>query len=99
MQRTIGEFNKLSTAIVAVSADGPEFARQAAIQGGLSFPVLADPRLEAINLYGVRHPNEGIARPAVFIIDTRGIIRYVHVGQDAADRPDVSMLINALKWL
>jgi hypothetical protein len=48
----------------------------------LDFPVLSDPELKAIDLYGVRHAGAGFgetadtARPAVYIIDRRGTIRY-----------------------
>jgi len=34
--------------------------------------------------------------PGVFIIDTKGMVRYSHYGRDPADRPDPEALLSAL---
>ncbi len=47
---------------------------------GLQYPILSDPRLEVIDRYGVRHPGAGpsgdIARPATFVLDREGVVRW-----------------------
>lgn len=68
--------------VLAISADSEADGRNLAKQLGLDFQLLADPKLEVIDAYGVRHrnaSNEGtdIARPATFVIDRRGIVRWV----------------------
>ncbi len=69
----------------------------------ISFPVLCDPDLAVINRYGVFHVDEPhgyiAARPAVFIIDEWGIVRYCHVGEHSRDRPAIGTLLLALESL
>jgi peroxiredoxin len=40
-----------------------------------------------IKSYGVWDEEGQIARPAIFAIDRAGVVRYVYVGRDFADRP------------
>ena len=40
-----------------------------------------------IKRYGVWDEQGQIARPAIFAIDRDGVVRYVYVGRDFADRP------------
>lgn len=48
---------------------------------GLSFPILSDKELKVIDAYGLRHKGAAIngadiARPAVFIVDKAGKIKW-----------------------
>ena len=49
---------------------------------GLAFPVLSDEKLHVIDAYDVRHEQgntfeeKDIARPAVFLLDREGIVRW-----------------------
>jgi peroxiredoxin len=56
----------------------------------LTFPILSDPELKAINAYGVRHPggNDGkdIARPATFILDGHGVVRWRDLKENYRER-------------
>jgi alkyl hydroperoxide reductase subunit AhpC len=54
---------------------------------------------KVIQLYGVLHPEEGVSRPATFIIDPGGLVRFQHVGKNVADRPSPVLLLNNLRWL
>ena len=56
----------------------------------LPFPLLADPEGEVIRRYGVWDEEGKIARPAIFVLDRDGIVRYAYVGEDFADRPGKS---------
>jgi len=64
--------------------------------GGLGFPVLSDfwPHGATASAYGVLRSN-GTAERALFIIDGKGVIRWIHVG-DINKRPDLGELIHAL---
>jgi peroxiredoxin len=53
----------------------------------LPFGLLSDPDGEVIKRYGVWDEEGQIARPAIFVIDSGGVVRYAHVGEDFADRP------------
>ena len=64
--------------------------------GGLNFPVLSDfwPHGRVADLFGVLR-SDGMADRAIFIIDGKGIIRYIDV-HDINKRPDLGVLINEL---
>ncbi len=48
-------------------------------------------------MYNVLHPQEGIARPSMFIINKEGTIIWSYVGKDASDRPDMTAVIQRLQ--
>jgi peroxiredoxin len=66
---------------------------------GLWFPVLSDfyPHGAVATKYGVLRSG-GTSERALFVIDKRGIIRYIDV-HDINERPRLEQLINALKRL
>jgi peroxiredoxin len=53
----------------------------------LPFSLLSDPEGEVSRRYGVWDEEGQIARPAIFVLDRVGVVRYAYVGQDFADRP------------
>ena len=63
----------------------------------LPFPLLADTDGAVIKRYGVWHEARDMARPAIFVIDSGGRIRYRYVGQDFADRPGDDCVFAALQ--
>ena len=69
-------------------------------QQKLGFPLLSDYNKEAIKAYDVVNPDmvglKNIARRAVIVIDTEGIIRYREVQDDARNEPDYDKLKQAL---
>lgn len=79
---------------IAISADSAEPGRS------LPFLVLSDPSLHVIRRYGVLHQpddlGDGIARPAVFLLDRSRTVRYAYVGADVNDRPKLNALLLAL---
>ena len=85
---------------IAVSAETVERSREGIGREGAAFLVLCDPELSVISRYDVVHrPDEagpGIARPAVFVLDSRHVVRFAHVGADAYDRPKLEALLLAL---
>ncbi len=91
----------LGAEVVAISGTPPEEARGAAGAARLPFPVLSDPARTVIGAYGVRHDDEpegrAAARPALFLIDRAGMVRYAHVGEHARDRPAIGAVLLALE--
>ncbi|WP_031480336.1 peroxiredoxin [Maridesulfovibrio frigidus] len=65
--------------------------------GGVWFPVLSDfwPHGKVAQQYGILRP-EGVTERAIFIIDKKGIIRYIDV-HDINTRPDLGGIIRALQ--
>lgn len=97
LQQAYGEFQEQNTGILAISNEDTERGSTLAHDLGLSYPILADSERDVIVEYGVFHQNEPksrpISRPATFIIDGEGTIRYRYVGEDAADRPATGDLL------
>lgn len=69
----------------------------------LQFPLLMDPSLTVSATYGVacqmRIHTELSNRPATFIMDRAGVLRYVHRGQAFNDRPKPDDVIAELRKL
>ena len=67
---------------VAISVDSPEKNREYMLQkAGYTFTFLSDPKLEAIRRYDLVHAGQGtngadISRPAEFLVDPSGTIRW-----------------------
>lgn len=68
---------------------------------GAKYQILSDSERKVIRSYGVLNAKEhnGIAHPAVFIIDKEGHIRYMYVGKDPGDRPEDQTIIDEIKKL
>lgn len=76
--------------------DAPDESRKLSNARGYTFPILSDPGAQVIRSYGVLHPKGGengqdIARPAEFLVDATGNIRWVNLTEDirVRARPDV----------
>jgi peroxiredoxin len=78
------EFGRRGIQIVAISVDSPEDSQRLVQTQGYSFPLLSDRDAATIRAYGVLHPHAGedgqdIARPAEFLVDKTGSIRWVNL--------------------
>ena len=65
----------------------------------VKFLLVSDVKRRVIKKFGVLHPNQNMSRPAVFIIDKRGVVRYRQIGKDFTDRPPIKSLVQALSFL
>lgn len=94
-QSQLSEFDRRGIRVVAISVDSPEANNDHRRKLGLSFPLLSDEKRDVARRFGVLHPSGGsdgadIARPAEFLIDSGGIVRWVNLTQSitARARPD-----------
>ena len=67
--------------MAAITVDSPEESKKLATSEGYTFPILSDPQAETMRAYGVIHQGGGeggrdIARPAEFLLDEAGTIRW-----------------------
>ena len=69
----------------------------------LNYPLLMDPSLTISATYGVafgmRIHTEVSNRPAMFVIDKSGVIRYARLAQSFGDRPTPNQVVAELKKL
>jgi peroxiredoxin len=103
-QQHLGEFHDRGVEILAISVDSPEESQKLCQTKGYSFPFLSDAKAEVIRKYGVLHPGGGengkdIARPAEFLVDSIGVIRWVNLTDDLRVRARPQMVLDAIKRL
>lgn len=70
---------------------------------GLGFRLAADPTLAAIDAYDLRHEDSGvdhpIARPATFVIDASGVVRWRDLTENFRQRPRPEAILAAVDAL
>ena len=103
-EQHLNEFHDKGVEVVAISVDSPEESRKLCQARGYTFPFLSDPKTEVIRQYGVLHPKAGedgrdIARPAEFLVDAAGTIRWVNLTGDIRVRARPEAVLAALKLL
>jgi peroxiredoxin len=90
--------------VVAVSVDPPEESRKLCQAKGYTYPFLSDPKAETIRRYGILHAKGGeggqdIARPAEFLVDKTGTIRWVNLTDDVRVRARPEAVLKAVDSL
>jgi peroxiredoxin len=83
----LAQFESAGVRPVAISVDSPEVSRDLARKAGYSFTLLSDPDGTVIRRYNLRHEGgspEGhdIARPAEFLVDSTGTVRWTNFTED-----------------
>ena len=89
---------------VAISVDTPEVSRNLAGKAGYTFPILSDPQAETIRRYDLLHKGGGpegsdIARPAEFLVDSSGTVRWTNFAEDIRIRAKADEMLAAAKGL
>ena len=90
--------------VVGISVDPPEINRRQSEKLGYTFQLLSDPKMQVIRRYDVLHPGAGpkgadIARPAEFLLDSNGIVRWVNLTDNIAVRARPEQVVEALNQL
>ena len=83
----MGQIQAVGIRPVAISVDAPEVSRDLVRKAGYTFPVLSDPKAETIRRYDLVHAGSGvngqdIARPAEFLVDSSGTVRWVNLTEN-----------------
>jgi peroxiredoxin len=89
---------------VAISVDTSEESRNLAQQAGYTFPFLSDQNTEVIRRYDLVHAGMGenghdIARPAEFLIDASGTVRWVNLTENYWVRARPEQVLEVAKLL
>jgi peroxiredoxin len=100
----LGKFNEAGIRPVAISVDSPEVSRNLSQQQGYTFPFLSDPNTEAIRRYDLVHAGAGenghdIARPAEFLIDSSGTVRWINLTENYWIRARPEQVLEVAKLL
>jgi peroxiredoxin len=89
---------------VAISVDAPEQSRDLRNKAGYTYTFLSDPGAEVIRRYGVLHKGGGedgqdIARPAEFLVDRSGTVRWRNLTEDWRVRARPEQMLAAARQL
>jgi len=90
-QRRLSDFNARGFRLAAISVDSVETNQLYSRKMGFTYPLLSDADAGVIRRYDLLHRGAGpkgadIARPAEFLIDSQGIIRWVNLTDNIAVR-------------
>jgi peroxiredoxin len=106
LQLRASDFQAAGAKLVAVSVDSVEQNRGVVERLGLTFSLLSDPGLVAVDAFGLRHvggnpfpepPATGdIARPAIYLIEN-GAIRWRYLTDSYRVRADPDDVLTALR--
>ena len=85
---------------MAISVDAPEVSRDLREQAGLTYTFLYDSQAEVIRRYDLVHAGAGedgrdIARPAEFLLDRSGTVRWVNLTENYRVRARPEQIIEA----
>ena len=97
----LADFNARGVRLVAVSADPAETTREHCRKQGYTYTFLADPKSEVLRRYDVAHAGVGpggtdTARPAEFLIDSAGTVRWVNLTESLAVRARPDQVLKAV---
>ena len=99
-QESLGKFTARNVRIVAISVDSPSLSLNLAQKQGYTFPILADEKLEVIKKLDLFHSGgfggQDISRPAEFLVDPKGTVRWVNLTEDYKVRAKGEQLLKVL---
>jgi peroxiredoxin len=101
-QQRLPELESRGIYVVAISVDPPEINRRQRQKLGYTYTFLSDPKAEVIRRYDLLHRGAGpkgadIARPAEFLIDSTGTIRWANLTENIAVRARPEQVLRALE--
>ena len=104
IEKSLDQFKAAGIRPVAISVDSPEESRNLSQQQGYSFTFLSDPKAEVIRRYDLVHAGGGengrdIARPAEFLLDRSGTVRWVNLTENYTVRARPEQILEVSKLL
>lgn len=89
---------------VAISVDSPEESAALCKKAGYTYTFLSDPNAEVIRRYDLLHKGAGvegkaIARPAEFLLDSSGVVRWLNLTEDIRVRATPEQVLEATRLL
>ena len=86
--------------MIAISVDTPAQSQKLRESQGYTFPILSDANRDVIRRWDLVHPHGGedgsdISRPAEFLIDSSGKVRWVNLTEDFRVRARPKQVLDA----
>jgi peroxiredoxin len=104
IEKSLDKFNEVGIRPVAISVDAPDVSRDLAQSAGYTFPLLSDQNTEVIRRYDLVHAGAGekghdIARPAEFLLDSMGTVRWINLTENYWVRARPEQVLEVSKLL
>ena len=104
IERSLDQFKQAGIRPVAISVDTPSESHDLQQKAGYSFTFLSDQNTDAIRRYDLVHKGAGInggdiARPAEFLIDSTGTVRWVNLTENYWVRARPEQVLEVAKLL
>jgi peroxiredoxin len=104
IENSLRQIEEVGIRPVAISVDSSDVSRDLRQRVGYSFTFLSDPQAEVIRRYDLLHAGAGedgrdIARPAEFLIDSTGTVRWMDMTENYWVRARPEQFIEAAKAL
>lgn len=97
LQGNYEAFQDAGVEVVALAVVSPESVEGLQQSLGISYPVLADPDHRVSEEYGVYNLlGDGLAAPAVFVINSDGQVVWQYTGTSALDRESAETILSHL---
>lgn len=96
IQSNIEGYRQQGASVVGVTLDLPPRSEGLVAELGLSFPLLSVDSA-TFSEWEVLNPEQGVTLPATYIVDRDGVIRFRHVGRNAADRASAAAVMTVLQ--
>lgn len=102
MQKRLSDFEAEGVRPVAISVDAPNVSDELRHKAGLTFTLLCDPKAEVIGRYSLLHAGGGpdghdISRPAEFLVDRSGTVRWENFTEDIRIRARANQMLAAAR--
>lgn len=99
IEEHLGDFAARGIRPVAISVDPPDVSRNHCRKQGYTYTFLSDPQAEVIRRYDLLHPQgrgeQAIARPAEFLLDSAGTVRWVNLTENYWVRATPQQMLQA----
>lgn len=104
IEKSLDKLSEEGVRPVAISVDAPEVSRDLAQKAGYTFSLLSDQNVEVIRRYDLVHAGAGengndIARPAEFLLDSTGTVRWINVTENYWVRARPEQVLEVSKLL
>lgn len=104
IEKSLAKLSDVGIRPVAISVDAPDVSRNLAQNQGYTFPLLSDQNVEVIRRYDLVHAGAGenghdIARPAEFLLDSTGTVRWINLTENYWIRARPEQVLEVSKLL
>jgi peroxiredoxin len=102
---SMARLTDLKAQVIGISVNDPFSNKAFAEKNFLPFPILSDYKREVIKAYGLEFPNFAglngytVAKRSIFILDSKGFVKYVWVSDNPAIEPNYQEIQKALEQI